>query len=92
MATVRFTESIQRHVLCPTRQVTGATVRQVLDSYFGDNERARGYVLDDQGCLRRHMAIFIDGRQIHDRQGLSDSVGDDSTVDLIQSLSGGALH
>jgi molybdopterin synthase sulfur carrier subunit len=91
VATVRFTESIQRHVQCPTRQISGATLREVLDGYFKDNERARGYVLDDQGALRKHMAIFIDGRQVRDRAALSDPVGNDAVVDLIQSLSGGHL-
>jgi hypothetical protein len=90
VATVRFTESIQRHVQCPTRQVAGATLRDVLDAYFADNERARGYVLDDQGALRKHMAIFIDGRQVRDRVALSDAVDADAVVDLIQSLSGGS--
>ena len=89
MATVRFTESIQRHVQCPTRQVAGATLRDVLEGYFADNERARGYVLDDQGALRKHMAIFIDGRQVRDRAALSDAVDADALIDLIQSLSGG---
>lgn len=89
MPTVRFTENIQRHVACPTREVPGATLRDVLDGYFRGTERARGYVLDDQGKLRQHMAVFIDGRQIRDRDGLSDRVSDDSVVDLVQALSGG---
>lgn len=92
VATVRFTESIQRHVQCPTRQIAGATLRDVLEGYFAHNERARGYVLDDQGALRRHMAIFIDGRQVRDRSALSDPVDPDAVVDLIQSLSGGLLY
>lgn len=91
VATVRFTESIQRHVQCPTRQIAGATLRDVLEGYFAHNERARGYVLDDQGALRRHMAIFIDGRQVRDRSALSDPVDPDAVVDLIQSLSGGLV-
>ena len=89
MATVRFAESLQRHVKCPTRDVQGDTVRAVLEDYFRDNEQARGYVLDDQGRLRRHMAIFIDGRHIHDRKGLTDPVAANGAVDLIQALSGG---
>ncbi|HEY0283898.1 MAG TPA: MoaD/ThiS family protein, partial [Vicinamibacterales bacterium] len=88
VATVRFTESIQRHVQCPTREIAGATVRAVLEGYFADNERARGYVLDDQGALRKHMAIFIDGRQIRDRVALSDPVDEGAIVDLVQALSG----
>ena len=89
VAIVRFTESIQRHVQCPTREIAGATLREVLEGYFAGNERARGYVLDDQGALRKHMAIFIDGRQVRDRVALTDSVDENAVVDLIQSLSGG---
>ena len=89
VATVRFTESIQRHVHCPTREIAGGTLRDVLERYFADNHRARGYVLDDQGALRKHMAIFIDGRQVRDRNALSDPVDPAAVVDLIQSLSGG---
>jgi hypothetical protein len=89
MPTIRFTDNIQRHIACPTREVDGSTVREVLSVYFRDNEPARSYVLDDQGKLRQHMAIFIDGRQIRDRQTLSDRLADDAVVDLIQALSGG---
>lgn len=89
MALVRFTDNIQRHVACPPRKISGATVREVLESYFETNSRARGYVLDDQSRLRKHMAVFIDGRQIDDRDGLSDPVAGDTVVDLVQALSGG---
>ena len=89
VATVRFTESIQRHVQCPVREIAGRTLRDVLEGYFAENERARGYVLDDQGYLRKHMAIFIDGWQVRDRRGLTDEVPEDATVDLVQALSGG---
>ncbi len=89
MATVRFTQNIQRHVACPTRQVAGPTLRDVLESYFRTQERARGYVLDDQGRLRQHMAVFIDGKLVRDRDNLGDQVSPDAVVDLIQALSGG---
>jgi hypothetical protein len=89
MPTVRFTQNIQRHVACPTREVAGGTVREVIEDYFRTNAKARGYVLDDQGKLRHHMAAFIDGQQIEDRDDLSDRVPRDAVVDLVQSLSGG---
>lgn len=89
MPTVRFTQNIQRHVACPTREVAGATVRDVIEDYFRSNEKARGYVLDDQGKLRHHMAAFIDGKQIQDRDDLSDRVPENAVVDLVQALSGG---
>ena len=89
MPTIRFTQNIQRHVPCPTLEVAGATVREAMEDYFRSHERARGYVLDDQGKLRHHMAAFIDGRQIQDRDGLSDPVPAKAVVDLVQALSGG---
>jgi sulfur carrier protein ThiS len=89
MATVRFTQNIQRHVACPTREVTGANLRAALDDYFRENEKARGYVLDEQGKIRQHMVVFIDGEMVRDRDRLSDAVQSNSVIDVIQSLSGG---
>ena len=67
-------------------------MRAVLDEYFRDNERARGYVLDEMGRVRQHMVVFIDGELIRDRDSLSDPVQPDSFVDVIQALSGGSIH
>jgi sulfur-carrier protein len=76
-------------VECPTRDVSGSTLREVLDAYFRENERARGYVLDEQGKIRQHMVVFIDGDLVRDREKLSDCVEANSIVDVIQALSGG---
>jgi len=89
MANVHFTETIQRHVACPPSTVGGTTVREVLDAVFASNPRARGYVLDEQNELRKHMAIFVDGRMIRDRARLSDAVGPEAEVYVMQALSGG---
>ncbi len=89
MVKVRFTPNIQRHVACPDTEAAGSTVREVLDAVFAGNARARGYVLDDQGALRRHMTIFVDGLQIVDRETLSDAVGANGSIYVFQALSGG---
>jgi hypothetical protein len=89
MARVVFTTNIQRHIVCPPADVAGRTVREVLDAVFADNERARGYVLDDQGALRKHMLVFVDGAQVTDRDGLSDPVVANAEVFVMQALSGG---
>jgi sulfur-carrier protein len=89
MAKVIFTANIQRHVACPDLAMPGRSVREVLDRVFEANPRARSYILDDQAALRRHMSVFIDGRLIKDRVGLSDPVGEDSTIGIFQALSGG---
>ncbi|HEV3167595.1 MAG TPA: MoaD/ThiS family protein [Isosphaeraceae bacterium] len=89
MARVTFTQNIQRHVACPPAKAAGQTVRDVLEAVFAANGQARGYVLDDQGSLRKHMNIFINGEQIKDRDRLSDPVPEDADVYVFQALSGG---
>jgi molybdopterin converting factor small subunit len=89
MTRVVFTANIQRHVGCPEAHVSGATVCDVLDAVFADNPQARGYVLDDQSALRKHMAVFVDGRSVRDRVRLSDTVTESSTIHVFQALSGG---
>lgn len=89
MAHVVFTQNIQRHVTCPPREVSGATVREVLDAVFEENERARSYVLDETGALRRHMVVFVNGETVLDRATLTDCVPDGAEVFVMQALSGG---
>jgi molybdopterin converting factor small subunit len=89
MVRVSFTPNLQRHVASPPREVAGTTVREVLDAAFADNERARGYVLDERGALRKHMDVFINNERVLDREGLSDVVPDGAEVYVFQALSGG---
>ena len=89
MPRVSFTQNIQRHVECPPGSFDGATVREVLEHVFAANPRARNYVLDEQGALRRHVIIFVDGRQIEDREKQSDAVGPSGELHVMQALSGG---
>jgi molybdopterin synthase sulfur carrier subunit len=90
VATVVFTPNLKRHVECATEEVAGSTVKTVLDAVFAHNPKLRGYVLDDQGALRRHMIVFVDGNQIDDRDQLSDPVRPTSEVYVMQALSGGS--
>lgn len=89
MPRVTFTDNIQRHVACPAMTVDGETVRAALDAVFQKNPAARRYVLDDQGALRKHMAIFINGALVRDRARLSDPIPENATVHVFQALSGG---
>ena len=89
MARVVFTQNLQRHVACPPAEARGATVRDVLDAVFAANPRARDYVLDEHGKLRKHMTIYVNGETIRDRANLSDAVTDGCEIYVMQALSGG---
>jgi molybdopterin converting factor small subunit len=89
MAHVTFPAVLARHVDCPPVDVAGATVRAALDAAFAANPRLRGYVLDDDGSLRFHMAIFVDGRILRDRRKMSDAIAPDAQIHVFQAISGG---
>ena len=89
VATVHFTANIARHVECSTKIVEASTVAEALAAVFEQNPRLRGYVVDEQGAVRKHMNVFVDGLQIRDRVGLRDAVTPTSEIYVIQALSGG---
>jgi hypothetical protein len=89
MARVAFTPNLARHVSCPAVEAAGDTVGAVLQSVFAANTLLGTYVLDDQGAVRRHMSVFIDGHQIKDRLKLTDPVAPQSQIFIAQALSGG---
>jgi len=89
VARVAFTANLQRHLSCPDLTVPGSSVRVVLDQVFAVEPRLRSYILDDQDRVRRHVAIYVSGDRIADRERLSDPVGDDAEVFVFQALSGG---
>ena len=71
------------------RTVSGDTVRAVLDGVFATQPRLRSYILDDQDRVRRHVAIYVNGDRIADRDRLSDPVTESDEVFVFQALSGG---
>jgi hypothetical protein len=64
-------------------------VAQALAAVFQQSPQVRDYVLDEQGHVRRHVHIYVDGRRISDRQRLSDTVLPSSQIYILQALSGG---
>jgi sulfur-carrier protein len=89
MARVQFTPQLRRFTPTPEVQTAAATLRGALEEAFACNPQLRGYVLDDQGHLRANVVAFVDGRRCTDRITLADPLAPDSTVHVLQALSGG---
>ncbi len=70
-------------------QVEGDTVHAALHAYFAVHPSVRSYILDEQGAIRRHVAVFAGGTQIADPATLSDPVTDGTEIYVMQALSGG---
>lgn len=89
MPTVAFTHTLQRHVEAPPQKVEAATVGEALTQVFVNNPKLRGYILEEDGAVRKHIAIWVAGLPLRDRVGLSDTIGGDDEVYVMQALSGG---
>ena len=89
MPTVSFTSTLQRFLPAPTAQVGGCTVGDALAAVFATRPALRGYVLDDQGALRRHVAVYVNGNPVRDREKLADPVEPRDEIYVFQALSGG---
>lgn len=65
------------------------TAAEVIEAVAHEFPGLRDRVLNEQGELRRHVNIFIDGENARFRGGLSASVGAHSEVWIHPALSGG---
>jgi sulfur-carrier protein len=89
MPRVVFTQQLKRFTETPEVETAAADLRCALEAAFEVNPRLRGYVLDDQSHLRANVVVFIDGRRSDDRIALNDPLQPNSTVHVLQALSGG---
>jgi len=89
MATIRFTSHLVRHRPAPAIEADGVTVAEVLTQGLAGDALLKSYVLDEQGRVRKHVNIYLDGALIADRVRLSDAVQPRSQLYVLQALSGG---
>lgn len=89
MVKIEFTSQLAQHVECPMEEVSAASLRQAFDAVFDRNPALRGYVLDDQGRVRQHVAVFIDNQMLRDRVQLDLPLNPTSEIFVMQALSGG---
>ena len=90
MATVQFTRHLRRFFpRLEETTVDAATVAEVVTELEQRYPGLADYLVDERGTLRKHVNIFIGDELVWDRQSLSDPVGPDAVVSVIQALSGG---
>ena len=67
-------------------EAEGATVAEVLDDIDRRYPGLRFRMVDEQGCLRRHMKVWVGEDEVRD---LSTAVRPTDEVTIMQALSGG---
>ena len=64
-------------------------VREAFDALFAEYPALRRYLLTDTGAVRQHVNVFLNESLIEDRRSLSDAVGPDDRIHVVQAVSGG---
>ena len=89
MAYLEFAPALQRHAAAPPVTVPAESLQSLLSAVFELQPALQSYVLDEQGCVRKHVAVFLNGRLLHDRKHLDVPLGAEDRVYIAQALSGG---
>jgi sulfur-carrier protein len=89
MALVHFTSRLRALLPPEPLEVAGGTVGAALERVFAQHAQARGYVLDEQGRLRKHVCIFLDGERLANEAALTAPLAVGSEIYVMQALSGG---
>jgi hypothetical protein len=89
MAQVHFTTWLRELVPDGPVRADGATVGEALDALWVQRPQVRGYVVDEQGRLRKHVCIFADGTRLQHAAALAHRIRPDSELYVMQALTGG---
>ena len=89
MPIVEFAPALTRHVACVAQQVEAGTLRAALDAAFLAAPALKSYVLDEQGAVRKHVAVFVNAQMIASRTQLDISLRPTDKVMVLQALTGG---
>ena len=90
MPTVKFTSNLKRFYpdLAPL-EVPGETVAEILFEIDKHYAGLKDYIVDENGCLREHVNIFIGNDMIKDRLTLQDALTGEDELYVMQAISGG---
>ena len=85
MATVNLRAPLKQRVGTSSMEVSGATVTEVVRALETAAPSIKGWVADEQGRVRRHVNIFVNGEPASD----GDPVAPGDRIDIIHAITGG---
>ena len=67
----------------------GETAGAAIEALCAAYPALKSYIADEQGRLRKHIALFIDGEHLHGEEALARRVEHGTHIYIFQALSGG---
>jgi molybdopterin converting factor small subunit len=90
MAIIKFNYALKRfYPDLNDIEVEVKNVNEVLEKIDVQYSGIKSYLVDDNGALRKHVNIFVNGELILDREKMTDPLDHKSEVFIMQALSGG---
>ena len=88
MATVKLFGNLRKYIEGPNPKITGASVKAVVDMLCSDNPLLCEVLLED-GEVRPHFKITLNGHDIALAQGMDTAVDEDDQLAIFSPIAGG---
>ena len=85
MALVRLRGPLRARAGGCDHTLDGATIHDLLSALEREQPAVSGWILDERGRIRRHIAVFVNG----ELGGEETSVSPGDRVEILQAISGG---
>lgn len=89
MARVSFTSHLRKVAPTEAVHIAAGNLGNALEPVFARYPKLRGYVVDEQNRLRKHVVIFLNGERLAAADWPSHPVDEDDEIHVLQALSGG---
>ena len=70
-------------------EVDGLTIKEVLIKIFEQYPQIQSHILDNNGEMRNFVNIYVNGKNIKEKDNLDTSVPIDSDIRIIPAIAGG---
>ena len=70
--------------------VEAGSVREAMDRLISDYPRLKQQLYNESGTLRSFVGLFLNGEDIHLRDGLMSRVNSGDTLEILLAISGGS--
>ena len=90
MAVIKFTRNLNRYY--PDLGPVSSQKQTLMGVLHDANEKYPGiidYILDERGCIRKHVHVFIGNKAIRNRDDVGIEIDEKDEIYVMQALSGG---
>jgi molybdopterin synthase sulfur carrier subunit len=88
MATIKLFGNLRSHVEASSLEISGANIRAVVDALCERNPSLSDALFED-GQIRPHFIITLNGRDVQLAQGLDTPINDGDQIAIFPPIAGG---